>query len=193
MSAKNVQQDVADTAKYGLSLLFFTLFAWLSDVAGGFLFSMQSAALNSILTLPGGIAAAITSLIAVFEAYIFNFGATELIIEIFVGMWGLQFMLALFTLCVFYAVVLSSPKGTYSLIDCLVAAGVFLIESFPFLGGFVGWSAFSVWLRRKAVGRAANKLTQKLPDPIRNIAQQAVSRKTQSKASGVAKNVPQDK
>lgn len=75
----------------------------------------------------------------------------ESALGVFVGLFSIQLIISLLTLCLFYAFVLTSPKGTYTTLDCIIAAGVFLLSSVPILCGYSFWTTFSVYLRRRTV------------------------------------------
>lgn len=180
MSAGDALKDTGGTAKWGLSLLFFTGVAWLGDLAGAALLSYQLAAAQTILTPYGAIAAVIVSAVAAFESFVVDMGVTDVVLGTVGALWGIQIVLALLILCLFFAIAFASPKGSYSLLDYLVASGVFLFECIPFCGGFVGWGAFSIWLRRRMVLKTAwrtitsaeesvDDLLEKLPESFQRI------------------------
>ena len=174
MSAGDALKDTGGTVKYGLSLLFFTGVAWLGDSAGVALLSYQLSVAQALFTPVGAIATAVVSAVAVFESFVADLGITDVVLGAVGALWGIQIVLALLILCLFFAIALASPKGAYSLSDYLVASGVFLFECIPFCGGFVGWGAFSIWLRRKmfhktiaqTISSAEESVTEKLPGPL---------------------------
>lgn len=152
--------SVEDTAKSFGAAFVFTGVAWLADLISAALASLQISAFAALL---GGPQAVITGAVAlVLSAVDFLFG-TEILAHIaggFAAFFSIQVLVALLTLCVFYAIVRISPKGTYSMSDCLIAAGVFLLEAAPFLPTFVFWGMFATYLRRREISKVVSMLPQ---------------------------------
>ena len=151
---------IENTAKSFGGAIAFTGVAWLSDVIGGALGSFQ---LNTLGFLFGGPQVLLTAAVAVVLAVVDFITGTDTIAYIaggFTFFFSLQALLSLLVLCVFYAIVMASPKDTYTTLDCLIAAGVFLLEAAPFLGMFVFWGAFAAYLRRQQIAGVVGKVAQ---------------------------------
>ena len=150
-----------DTAKSIGAAFAFSGVAWLSDTLGLGISTLQSSALSTIT-------AALTPPVVFFTAVagfagwvIGKLGGPDVMLwaqSLFGLVFGIQFILSLLTLCVFYAIVLISPRGTYSVLDCLIAGGIFLAESMPILCGFTLWGGFAVYMRRREVSGIAEKV-----------------------------------
>ena len=134
--------------------------AWLADLISAGLASLQIATFSALFAGPQALVTGAVAL--VLTAVDFLFG-TEILVHIaggFAVFLSIQMLVALLTLCIFYAIVLISPKGTYTLSDCLIAAGVFLLEAAPFLCTFVFWGTFATYLRRREISKVASMLPQ---------------------------------
>lgn len=155
--------NVEDTAKSVGTVLAFSGVAWFSDVVSLGISSMQYSVLGAMQAAVSGPQVIITAGVgfAVWLADIFT--GTQIIgyVQGLLGViFGLQMLVSLLTLCVFYAIVLISPRGTYSFIDCLVAAAIFLLEAMPLLCSFTFWGGFAVYLRRREVSGVVGKVVQ---------------------------------
>ena len=109
---------IDNTAKSVGGAIAFTGVAWLSDVVGGALGSLQ---INTLGFLFGGPQALLTIGVAAVLAAIDFIAGTDTIAYIaggFTFFFSLQALLSLLVLCVFYAIVRISPKDTYSIADC---------------------------------------------------------------------------
>ena len=140
-----------DTAKALGSAFAFSSVAWLSDVISAGLGSMQ---INVTTALFGGPQAIATGGAIIIAGIVDFIAGTDIVVKTAAGFTvflGIQALVSLLTLCVFYALVLASPKGTYTLSDCLVAAGIFLLEAAPFLCSFVFWGGFATYLKRREI------------------------------------------
>ena len=149
-----------DTAKSLGTSFAFTGVAWLADLISAGLASLQ---ISVFAALFAGPQALVTGAVALALAAVdFLFGS-EILTHIaggFAVAFSIQALVALLTLCVFYAIVRISPKGTYTISDCLIAAGVFLLEAAPFLPSFVFWGMFATYLRRREISKVASMLPQ---------------------------------
>ena len=149
-----------DTVKSLGAAFAFVGVAWLADLISAGLASLQ---ISVFAALFAGPQALVTGAIAlILTAVDFLFG-TEILSHVaggFAVFLSIQMLVALLTLCVFYVIVLISPKGSYTLSDCLIAAGVFLLEATPFLCTFVFWGTFATYLRRREVSKVASVLPQ---------------------------------
>ena len=125
--------------------------ASLADMISSGLASLQ---IFTFATLLGGPQILITGAVAaVAKAIDFLFG-TDIVATAaggFTVFLSIQVFVALLTLCVFYVVMFVSPKGTYTISDYLIAAGVFLLEAMPFLCSFVFWGTFVSYLRQRKI------------------------------------------
>ena len=138
----------------------FTGVAWLADLISAGLASLQISVFSALLVGPQALVTGAVALILTAVDFLFG---TEILTHIaggFAIFFSIQMLVALLTLCVFYAIVLVSPKGTYTLSDCLIAAGVFLLEAAPFLCTFVFWGTFATYLRRREIADIASALPQ---------------------------------
>ena len=152
--------STSDTAQSIGSTLVFSGAAWFSDIVSAALGNLQlafAALWSGPQALASGVIAGIAT--AVLGVIDFVFGADILAHTVagFTVFLGAQAIVSVFTLCVFYAIVMISPKGTYSLSDCLIAAGVCLLETMPFFTTFVFWGSFAVYLRRKELSGVIEK------------------------------------
>ena len=163
--------SLGDTAKSVGMAFAFSAFAWLSDTISIGLASLQQAVGSSLVAAIGNPIGALVSLGTGLTAWIsdrlFGTGIIETTQGLLAAVFASQMILALFTLCVFYAIALASPKGTYSVGDCLIAAGIFLLESIPLMCGFTAWGGFAAYLKRREISGVAGKLTSAvgLPSP----------------------------
>ena len=143
--------------KYGtpsLSLVVFTAVVSMAELIGGVVLALQSAA---FFNLPG---AAINAVIAIGAGLLTKYfgdpggvGSTILVTQ--AGLLAASFFISLVVLCVFFALVFTSPRGTFTAKDYAVAILVFVIESIPVVGGFTFWGLFVVYLKTKNMGRLA--------------------------------------
>ena len=148
-----------------LSVILFSGVVWLGELLGGGVLVLQKlfvpalGAGAGVVAGTGGIAAGVIGALAVALQVLAGIDLVK-IGGSFIGvLLAAQFFISLFILCLFYALVLSSPKGTYTLSDCLIAAGVAFLESIPFVGGFTFWGAFSVYLKRREFSGLVGKLS----------------------------------
>lgn len=152
--------SVEDAAKSVGFALAFSGFAWFSDALSMGISALQQSILSSLVSAVSGPQAIVTGLIGIGVWLSDQILGTNIINDIqgmLAVVFSLQVLVSIFTLCVFYAVVLSSPKGTYAASDCLVAAGIFLAESVPVLSGFTFWGGFAAYLRRKEITGVTEK------------------------------------
>ena len=143
--------SIENTAKSFGSAFVFTGVAWLSEVISGALGSLQSS--SAAFLLDGGITVGV---LAVTAGIVDFFLGTDIIATaagIIAVFFGIQAFVSLLTLCVFYTIVRISPKGTYTLLDCIIAAGVCLLEAAPFISSFVFWGMFAAYLRQRQIRR----------------------------------------
>ncbi len=134
--------------------------AWLADLISTGLASLQISAFSALFVGPQALVTGAVALVLTAADFLFG---TEILVHIaggFAVFFSIQMLVALLTLCVFYAIVLISPKGTYTLSDCLIAAGIFLLEAAPFLCMFVFWGTFATYLRRREISKVASMLPQ---------------------------------
>ncbi len=122
-----------------LSVILFSGVVAIAEFIGVFLTTIQGLALKPAVVV-GAVA-------TVLEFFGDPFGFAEDIFGVLIIIFGAQLFLALIVLCIFYAIVLASPKGSYTVYDCLVAAGVFIMESIPFFSFFTGWVGFLFYLK----------------------------------------------
>ena len=112
------------TKSFGAAFAFVGI-AWLADLISAGLTSLQISTLSALFLGPQAL---ITGAVAfVFAVVDFLFG-TDILLHVsggFAIFLSLQALVALLTLCVFYAIVLVSPKGTYTALDCLICCRVF--------------------------------------------------------------------
>ncbi|MCY4577397.1 MAG: hypothetical protein OXB96_03200 [Candidatus Kaiserbacteria bacterium] len=151
--------SIDNTVKSFGAAFAFTGIAWLSDVISSGLASLQ---ISIFSTLFGGPQALLTGAVALALAavdFLLGSDALAYVAGGFTLLLSVQALVSLLTLCVFYAIVCVSPKGTYTLSDCLIAAGVFLLEAMPFLSMFVFWGTFAAYLRRREISGLAGKLS----------------------------------
>ena len=152
-----------EAAKSIGAAIVFSGVAWLSDIISGGLGQLQIA-FAALYTGPQGLLSGIiTGLAAALIGAIDFVAQTDLLATTIGGLTvflSMQMFVSLLTLCVFYAVARTAPKGTYTQSDHLIAAGVFLLESVPFVSTFVFWGSFAVYLRRKEVSRVVEKVSQ---------------------------------
>ena len=152
--------SVEDTAKSLGAAFVFTGVAWLADLISAGLASLQISAFSALFAGPQALVTGAVAL--VLGAVDFFFGA-EILTHVaggFAVFLSIQAIVALLTLCVFYAIVLASPRGTYTISDCLIAAGIFLLEAAPFLCTFVFWGMFATYLRRREISKVTSMLPQ---------------------------------
>lgn len=152
-----------DTAKSLGAVFAFSGAAWLSDVVGIAISSLQYSALGVMQAAVAGPQVVITAGVGFAVWLADKFTGTEIIEHVqglFGIVFGVQALVSLLTLCVFYAVVLMSPRGTYSILDCLVAAVIFLLEAMPLMCSFTFWGGFAVYIRRRGVSGIAGKVTK---------------------------------
>ena len=152
--------SIENTAKSFGAVFAFTGVAWLVDLVGGALTSLQISALGALFVGPQalvtvGVAATLAAL-----DFLFNLDLLGQVAGGFASFFSIQALLSLLTLCLFYAIVRISPKGTYTLLDCIIAAGVFLLEAAPFVSTFVFWGMFATYLRRRQISEVASILPQ---------------------------------
>ena len=138
----------------------FTGVAWLVDLISTALSSLQISALGALFTGPQalvtvGVAAALAAL-----DFLFGLDTLGQVAGGFAVFFGIQAFLSLLTLCLFYAIVRISPKGTFTTLDCIIAAGVCLLEAAPFISSFVFWGMFAAYLRRAQIRRQAFRAVQ---------------------------------
>ena len=79
--------------------------------------------------------------------------AGEVIISASLGVYTLHFVISLIVLCIFLSIVLATPKGSYTLLDCIIGLLVFFVESLPFVGGFTFWTFFVWFLRVREISK----------------------------------------
>ena len=152
-----------------MSLLFFTGIAAIADSIGVVFLNLQVVA-----AVPATIGAAGGTLVKVAGEIVSNLGegankvlnrlfnieigvieevgetiekAGEVIIGASLGVYTLHFVISLIVLCIFLSIVLATPKGSYTLLDCIIGLLIFFVESLPFVGGFTFWTFF-VWFLR---------------------------------------------
>ena len=147
-----------NTAKSLGAAVAFTGVAWLSDVISGALGSLQSSSATFILD--GGITVGVLAITAGIVDFLLGTDIIAKTAGLIAVFFSAQALVSLLTLCVFYAIVRISPKGTYTLLDCIIAAGVFLLEAAPFLSTFVFWGMFATYLRRRQISEVASVLPQ---------------------------------
>lgn len=137
--------------RFSLALIFFFVVASFADILGVMINSLQLFVLGALLNPSGTgiVVAGVGAVIAFFEAYLIDFGITDSVLSALVLLTSGQFLVSLATLIVFYSIVLSSPKGSFSLSSCLIALGVFLLESLPLIAFFPFWGMFAWYLRGK--------------------------------------------
>ena len=125
--------------------------AWLSDLISAGLASLQISVFTALFAGPQAlVTGAVGVVLGVFD-FLFSTDLLAYTAGGFAVFLSIQMLVALLTLCVFYMIVLISPKGTYTISDCLIAAGVFLLEATPFLCSFVFWGTFATYLRRREI------------------------------------------
>lgn len=150
-----------DTVKSFGAALAFTGVAWLADLISGALASLQISTLGALFVGPQALVT--VGVAAVLAALDFLFGL-DLLGQVaggFAVFFGIQALLSLLTLCLFYAIVRISPKGTYTPLDCIIAAGVCLLEAAPFISTFVFWGMFAAYIRRRQIRRQIVGAVQK--------------------------------
>ncbi len=150
--------SIENTAKSFGAAFAFTGVAWLSEVISGALGSLQSSSVTFLLD--GGITVGILAITAGLVDFFLGTDIIATAAGILAVFFGLQAFVSLLTLCVFYAIVRMSPKGTYTLLDCIIAAGVCLLEALPFVSTFVFWGMFAAYLRRQQISQVASILPQ---------------------------------
>ena len=138
--------------KPSLSLLVFT-----GPVVAGDFFSFVIGLLQVAALKPSLIAG---SFVGVLEFFGDPFGVNDEILTIIFTLYSLQLFVSLTILCIFFSIVLASPKGSFSMPDCMIAVGVFVIESIPFIGWSPGWGAFLIYLRSRKGFRQLVKLAR---------------------------------
>ena len=148
-----------DTVKSLGAAFAFVGVAWLSDVISTGLASLQLQAFTAFFGGPQVLVTIIAAAALAVIDVLFGAGILEKIAGGFVVFLSMQALLSLLTLCVFYAIVLASPKGTYSVSDCLIAAGVCLLEAAPFLSTFTFWGTFAIYLRRQEISKVTGKIS----------------------------------
>ena len=136
----------------------FTGVAWLSDVISGALGSLQTS--SATFLLDGGITVGVLAITAGIADFLLGTDIIAKTAGIIVIFFSLQAFVSLLTLCVFYAIARISPKGTYTPLDCIIAAGVCLLEAVPFISAFVFWGMFATYLRRQQISAVASMLPQ---------------------------------
>ena len=134
---------------HSLSLLFFLSVVMFVDTLGIIINGFFLAILSSLFTPGGAIVAGAGAFLTFFEAYIINFGFTETAVSVLVAVGSAPFLVSLIAITVFYSFVLTAPRRKFSLFECLLALGVFLLESFPFMSAFPLWSGFAFFLWRR--------------------------------------------
>ena len=152
MSTENTAQSLG-------AAFAFTAVAWLADFISVGLNSLQVSVFSALFLGPQALITGAVALILAVIDFIFS---TDIFVHVtggFVVFLSLQALVSLLTLCVFYAIVLSSPKGTYTLLDCLIAAGICLLEAAPFVSSFVFWGTFAAYLRRREISGAIGKVS----------------------------------
>ena len=122
-----------------LSLVTLTCAALVADFLGVFLTYLQISA-----ALPAAIAVSISNFIRYLGI---NLGIEGLVTSTVVAIYSVQFIIAIVVICVFFSIVLASPKGTYTMLDCVVALFVFILESIPFIAALTCWGFFVLFLR----------------------------------------------
>ena len=105
--------------------------ARVADFLGVFLTYLQISA-----ALPAAIAVSISNFIRYLGI---NLGIEGLVTSTVVAIYSVQFIIAIVVICVFFSIVLASPKGTYTMLDCVVALFVFILESIPFIAALTCW------------------------------------------------------
>lgn len=149
-----------DTAKSLGATFAFTGVAWLADLISAGLASLQISVFSALLAGPQALVTGIVAASITVVDFLFGTDILAHVAGGFAVVLSVQMLVALLTLCVFYAVVLISPKDTYTLSDCLIAAGVFLLEAAPFICTFVFWGMFATYLRRREISNIASVLPQ---------------------------------
>ena len=142
------------TKSFGF-LVIFSVFAWFSDVLSGGIAVLQSQSASFIGTPHGAVITA-TSGVLVGLLEVAGVDAVDKALVALGLYFGIQFFLSLITLCIFYSIVLASPKGTFTFIHCLSALGIFIVESIPFLCGIPSWGWFAVILRRRSASSSGS-------------------------------------
>ena len=154
--------SIENTAKSFGAAFAFTGVAWLVDLVSGALASLQLSALSTLFVGPQALVT--VGVAAVLAALDFLFGLDLLgkAAGGFAVFFSIQAALSLMTLCLFYAIVRISPKGTFTTLDCVIAAGVCLLEAAPFISTFVFWGVFAAYLRRRQIRRQVVGAVQKV-------------------------------
>ena len=149
-----------DTVKSFGAAFAFSGVVWLVELISGALASLQLSTMSALFAGPQALVT--VGVAAVLAAIDFLFGLDLLgkVAGGFTVFFGIQALISLLTLCVFYAIVRISPKGTYTLSDCVIAAGVCLLEAAPFISTFVFWGMFAAYLRRRQISEVASMLPQ---------------------------------
>ena len=146
----------APTSSSLFSSLFFWAFVLLADSLDAFVNGILLNALSALQTVSVASDAAVPVIIAAVvavETYLVDFGITSAALSVVFLLIAAQLLIALITVSVFFCIVLTSPKGSFSAFDCLLALGVFLLESIPFVGALPMWSFFCMLLRRKRLAK----------------------------------------
>ena len=140
--------------------LAFSGFAWFSDAISMSISALHQSIFSALISAVSGPQVIVTGLVGIGVWIADQFLGTNIINNIqgmLLVVFSLQILVSIFTLCVFYAIVLSSPKGTYTVSDCLAAAGIFLLESIPVLCGFTFWGGFAAYLKRREISGVTEK------------------------------------
>ena len=155
--------SLENTAKSIAAGFAFSGVAWFSDLVSLGISSLQYSVSSALYASVAGPQVLITAAAGFTAWFLARLGGVDLVeyAQALLGIiFGMQAILSLLTLCVFYAFVLGSPKGTYTLSDCLIAAGVFLLEAMPFVCSFTFWGMFAVYLRRRQISGVVERFSQ---------------------------------
>ena len=140
-----------------LSLIFFSVIVSFAETLGVIVASFQSA----ILPYATGIGIATALVDGVLNFFGIDIADTVLgaLFTASIVPFFLHFFIALIVLIIFFSFYLASSKGTYTVLDCVIAISVFFIESLPIVGGLTCWAFFIWYLRsRQKVKTSLNAL-----------------------------------
>ena len=142
-----------------LSLLAFIVIVSIVEVVGPYIVALQSSIIGALST---GVCALVavggTTLLAGID-WVFNTGTTTYALSTVAIIFTLPAILSVGVFCLFCSIAAISPRGKYGVSDIVIAFGVMILESLPFVSGFIGWAGFAYYLKvRETVSGVTDSL-----------------------------------
>ena len=142
-----------------LSLLAFIVIVSAVEIVGPYIVGLQSSIIGALSTGVGAISAVGGVGLLSLVDWVFDTGSTTFTLSILVIIFILPAILSITVFCLFCAIAAISPKGKYGISDIVIAFGVMILESLPFVSGFIGWAGFAYYLKvRETVSNVTDSL-----------------------------------